>query len=592
MSALGGGQPVGMNGHSNGRPPSYSPTSSSSSPSPFTSMPSLSSSLLLVSSLLFLWLSLDPHRRPRQLRSMLTFGPSALVNEMPHLFLTFISIPTIALLYRHLFSSPSSPSSPLSSSSLTLLASLLSHSLSAASLLTLFLRGVHSRHSFRRALLHPAALSPAAVDVLHTPAPKSTPAVGAPAPLLNPMAVGDGGKEVGGDVVEVKGIKEVELSEVERRQVSEVGSMTAWRSVQMMLPFPALTRWKDGIRVDRGLTFHVVGGLSKLQHLRLDVYHPPQSPLSSPSSSASSTQPLLPCVVYVHGGGWMTGDKSQSSLPMLLQLAHSGVVVATINYRLAPSVRHPQQLIDVKRAIHFLRTHSAQLHVDRALLFLAGDSAGGHLASLAALTAGEAQYQPGFEGADVSVLGVIDTYGVHSFMRAKGGERSKQEDGFMNFLAQFVMPGTIDSRPELYAAASPIHHLERALKRLQQGDVEAGRKVPWFLCVHGHMDTLVPIEDTLRFFSILLEIRQKQVEVEGDEARPPLDVCVDVEGASHAFNLVYTVRSYSLNDAIAVWMQRVLQREGRQPQMGTTSATDARQWIAERSQRIDLTSSL
>ena len=515
---------------------------------------------------------------------MLTFGPSTLVNELPHLFLPLISIPALTLLYRHLSTSPTS---------LTLLASLLTHSLSAASLLALLLRSLHSRHSFRRALLHPAALSPAAVDALRTPAPKATAASTSPAPLLNPLAAGEQGKLVGGQVMEVKGVGEVRFSEEERRQVEQVGSMSSFRCLQSMLPFPALTRWKDGIRVDRGLTFHVVGRASKgVQHLRLDVYHPPQSPLSSPLSSPppSPPRPLLPCVVYVHGGGWITGDKSQTSLPLLLHLAQAGVVVATVNYRLAPRVRHPQQLIDVKRAIHFLRSHAEQLHVDPELLFLAGDSAGGHLASLAALTAGQAAYQPGFEGADVSVLGVLDLYGVHSFMRAKGGARSAREDGFMAFLAHYVMPCDVDSRPELYAAASPVHHVEVALQRLQRG--EGGVRVPWFLCVHGHLDTLVPIEETLRFFSLLLEVRQRQVDVEGSAARPPLDVCVDIEGASHAFNLVYTARSYSLNDAVVLWVQRVLQREGREPRLGTTPAAEAREWIAKRCQRIDLHSSL
>ena len=569
-------------------PPSSSSPSSSSSSSLSAFLPSLSSSAVLVSSLLFLWLTLDPHRRPRHLRSMLTFGPSAIVNEVPHLLLPLVSVPVIALLSRQLFAASSAPFS--SPSSMAWAVSLLSQSLSAISLLTLFLSGLRSRQSFRRALLHPASLSPAAVEVLRTPAPRSTSTATSPPPLLNPLAAGEQGEPIGGSVVKVDGA-DAQLSAEQREQVERVGAMTAFRWTQTMLPPPALSRWKEGVRVDRGLVFHAVGGGGKrMQHLRLDVYHPPTSPLLS---DAASTEPLFPLVIYVHGGGWITGDKAHTSLPLLAHLAQSGIVVATVNYRLAPNARHPSAVIDVKRAIHFLRTHAGELHADPALFFLAGDSAGGHIAALAALTAGRAEYQPGFEGRDTSVLGVVDLYGIHSFIRSKRGERTKQEDGFMAFLAHYVMSATADDRPELYEAASPIWYLQ-ANDRTRPGSAGgAGTQrspVPWFFCAHGHMDTLVPVEDTLRFFSALLELRQR--EARAGFRGPPLDVCVDVKGASHAFNLVYTPRSYALGDAVVLWIRRVLEREGRQPRPGTTPPNVAREWIQQRSRKVNLQSSL
>ena len=168
-------------------------------------------------------------------------------------------------------------------------------------------------------------------------------------------------------------------------------------------------------------------------------------------------------------GVGLRGIRVRPRCPWWLELALSGVVVASINYRLAPRARHPSALIDIKRAIHFCRTHAAQLHVDPALIFLAGDSAGGHLAALAGLTVGRAEYQPGFEEADVGVLGVIDLYGIHSFMV---GKRDEEGDGFLNFLSGYVMPASIDDRPDLYRDASPVHYLQEALKAGQGAEGE------------------------------------------------------------------------------------------------------------------------
>ena len=139
-------------------------------------------------------------------------------------------------------------------------------------------------------------------------------------------------------------------------------------------------------------------------------------------------------------------------------------MVASINYRLAPAVRFPAQLIDCKRAIAFLKSHSSDFHADPALTILAGESAGGHLACLAALTAGQPQYQPGFEQADCSVLGVVDLYGVHSFVRGKeaaSNRRAAHEvDKFLVFLADYIMPEPFATHPQLYHAASPLSCLE------------------------------------------------------------------------------------------------------------------------------------
>ncbi len=91
----------------------------------------------------------------------------------------------------------------------------------------------------------------------------------------------------------------------------------------------------------------------------------------------------LPAVIYIHGGGWSSADKKQFR-PFCQALAAGGYGVFNVNYRLAPDYAHPAQIRDVLAALAWVKDHAAEYGVDSAKIFLCGDSAGAHLAALAA----------------------------------------------------------------------------------------------------------------------------------------------------------------------------------------------------------------
>lgn len=105
----------------------------------------------------------------------------------------------------------------------------------------------------------------------------------------------------------------------------------------------------------------------------LDIILPEDSPAEA----------SYPIVVYIHGGGWSYGSKELMS-GFCNRVASKGYVVFNISYRLAPEYEHPAQLFDVLRAVEWTYQNGAQYHGDTTRIFLAGDSAGAHLASLAA----------------------------------------------------------------------------------------------------------------------------------------------------------------------------------------------------------------
>ena len=94
-----------------------------------------------------------------------------------------------------------------------------------------------------------------------------------------------------------------------------------------------------------------------------------------------------PVFILIHGGGWRTGDKSNSGFaePKTSWLLEAGYIVASINYRLSPAVQHPAHVEDTCKAIAWVQKHISKSGGDPARIHLLGHSAGAHLAALAAV---------------------------------------------------------------------------------------------------------------------------------------------------------------------------------------------------------------
>lgn len=102
-----------------------------------------------------------------------------------------------------------------------------------------------------------------------------------------------------------------------------------------------------------------------------------------PGASASVPRPdVLPCVVFFHGGGWVLG-RPRGYDPLCSFIAHeAGVVVVSVDYRLAPEHRAPQAVLDAIDAVRWVTRSADALGVRAANLGVAGDSAGGNLSAV------------------------------------------------------------------------------------------------------------------------------------------------------------------------------------------------------------------
>lgn len=98
------------------------------------------------------------------------------------------------------------------------------------------------------------------------------------------------------------------------------------------------------------------------------------------TSDAAKADKKLPAVVWVHGGGWISGSK-ESVAPYLKILASKGYTTIGLDYSIAPEKQYPTPIIQVTEALKYINEHAAELNVDKDQIVLAGDSAGSQIAS-------------------------------------------------------------------------------------------------------------------------------------------------------------------------------------------------------------------
>jgi len=236
----------------------------------------------------------------------------------------------------------------------------------------------------------------------------------------------------------------------------------------------------------------------------------------------------LPVLLQIHGGGWTIGDKREQAKPLMNLLAANGWACVAANYRLSPKASFPDHIVDVKRAIAWIREHGPDYGLDPSFIAITGGSAGGHLSSLAALTANDPEFQPGFEDADTSLAACVPFYGIYDFLDRAGAHRGQSMEGF---LEKYVMKVSVAEQREVWEKASPLSHVRP--------------DAPPFFVIHGSHDSLAPVENARTFVTALREV-----------AREPV-LYAELPGAQHAFEVFHSVRTGHTINAVHRFLENV-----------------------------------
>ena len=193
-----------------------------------------------------------------------------------------------------------------------------------------------------------------------------------------------------------------------------------------------------------------------------------------------------PLLIFVHGGFWLLDDDRYQIGPALAQaLAREGVAVALLRYRLAPGARHPAPVEDVAAGIALLVRQADRHEYDPRRIFIAGHSAGGHLAALVAL---DPRYLGRHHLAPSALAGVVSFSGIYD-LSLRPGISDNQRDATRK---------AFGTDPAVLAQASPVRH------------VSAG--APPFLVLGAHGDFPEFLPDARRFAEALTRAGQKSVD--------------------------------------------------------------------------------
>jgi acetyl esterase/lipase len=234
-----------------------------------------------------------------------------------------------------------------------------------------------------------------------------------------------------------------------------------------------------------------------------------------------------PVLVQVPGGAWSIGWRRPQAYPLMSQLADRGWICVSLNYRVSPLHTWPDHIVDVKRALAWVKDNIAAYGGDPDFVAITGGSAGGHLASLAALTPNEPQYQPGFEDADTSVVAAVPLYGRYDWVSTNRDGRPE----FIAFLQKFVIKEPYREHWDIYADASPIRRVTA--------------DAPPFFVIHGEDDSIIPVGEAREFVDALRDVSKSPV------------VYAELPHTQHGFDIFGSPRAHHAADAVGQFLSWV-----------------------------------
>jgi len=248
----------------------------------------------------------------------------------------------------------------------------------------------------------------------------------------------------------------------------------------------------------------------------------------------STTPPNAPIVLYVHGGAWFFGDKTEQGRPLLHEMVARGWVVLAMNYRLAPKYPMPAHIEDVTRALGWAKQNATSFGGDAGNVVIIGASAGGHLAALAALTADDPTWRPKeFTSVhDWSVRGCVSYYGV---LEMTGDPVAWDSHGaeLRELLERHVVQRPLAGNEAFYESISPIERITA--------------DAPPFLVIQGGNDTMVDVHVARTF-----------VERFRAKATAPI-YYVELPLTQHAFDVTASPRTSAVTRAVVAFCESIVE---------------------------------
>lgn len=184
--------------------------------------------------------------------------------------------------------------------------------------------------------------------------------------------------------------------------------------------------------------------------LHLDVF----MPMGDPGAT-------YPGILVIHGGGWVSGNRSML-VPMAEQLASHGFVTVTVEYRLAPEALFPAGVYDLKAAIRWMRADGSKYRIDTTRIATYGCSAGGELAAFLGTTGGIKRFEGngGYPGHSTRVQAVVNVDGLLNFLNINSTKYDNNPKKPSD--ADKWFGGSYRKIPQVWSEGSPITYVGKS----------------------------------------------------------------------------------------------------------------------------------
>jgi acetyl esterase/lipase len=158
-------------------------------------------------------------------------------------------------------------------------------------------------------------------------------------------------------------------------------------------------------------------------------------------------------VILVHGGGWRSGDRSQT-VAIAKKLAENGYVSVAVEYRLSLEAKYPASLVDIREAIRWMRENAKHYHINTNKIAAMGFSSGGQIAALLGTSNGDKKYDQfaGDSKTSSDIQAVIDVDGILAF---------KHPESIEGTVASIWLEGSYEEVPEIWKEASPLNRVDK-----------------------------------------------------------------------------------------------------------------------------------
>ena len=211
----------------------------------------------------------------------------------------------------------------------------------------------------------------------------------------------------------------------------------------------------------------------------------------------------FPIIISIHGGAFLSGDKSDAQVNPMLKGLNRGYAVISINYRLSGEALFPKNINDVKAAIRWVKANAATYKMNPDKIALWGGSAGGNLAALAGTSSNIKELEDlslGNTNQSSRVQAVVDWFGPTNFLLM---DKQLKETG------NGIPNHSDENSPESKVMGQKI--IERPTK-VQLGNPETyiSKDDPPFLIEHGTKDQLVPTQQSVNFAAKLIPVLGKE----------------------------------------------------------------------------------